>query len=236
MKYPNTRLAFAAATFAALASFSSTSFAQESRKPIVITPPAVNNGSNASRAPFPAARPFDDVKAPDGQSIDRNVPPNTRATDPEPNALPMPRVAIMQRPGASPLGDPSVLPTGRVTTSLSASLEASRLASAIRAAGVGERDQLVADVENHLSATEIPLRAIRGSTREMSGTGRSQFDALSAQAKDQERALRKSIVNARGASEAQWQSARDRLAADYETYASALAAIDVGASVTPAAR
>jgi hypothetical protein len=36
--------------------------------------PAVHDGSNFSRAPIPAARQFDDVKAPDGQAIDAPAP------------------------------------------------------------------------------------------------------------------------------------------------------------------
>ncbi len=36
--------------------------------PFAVTSPAIKDGSNFSRAPFPAARPFDDVKAPDGEA------------------------------------------------------------------------------------------------------------------------------------------------------------------------
>ena len=88
MKNSNTpRFALAAAISAAAISSFATAFAQtESRKPIVITAPAVKDGSNSSRAPFVAARQFDDVKSPDGQSIDQNVPPNTPATSFVPSA------------------------------------------------------------------------------------------------------------------------------------------------------
>jgi hypothetical protein len=44
-----------------------------------MTPPAVQDGSNWSRAPLPAKRQFNDVKSPDGQAIDQlpEVPPNS---------------------------------------------------------------------------------------------------------------------------------------------------------------
>src|SRR3954471_93324 len=110
MKYPHIqRIAFLA--IGALASTGLSAFAQ-SAHPIVITPPAVKDGSNSSRAPFPAARQFDDVKGPDAQAIDK-----VGANSPVANIEPMPpstRVAILRPAPAPAFGvEPGLLPTGR---------------------------------------------------------------------------------------------------------------------------
>jgi hypothetical protein len=232
MKYPNTRLALAAASLAALASFSSTSFAQDSRKPIVLTPPAVNNGSNASRAPFPAARTFDDVKAPNAEPIDKNVAPNTPATDQEPNPLPEARVAIFQpAQPAGILADPGVLPTGRTSVVVATSVDSVTVVPAIRAGMFESREQVLTDIETRLKNSNTAMASIRSTSSSMSESGRMQFKAAEGQVKESEKALRKSIKAARKATAQEWESARAQLAADYEAYASALASVDTAAGV-----
>jgi hypothetical protein len=236
MKYPNSRLAFAALGAVALTSFSTTLFAQ-SRKPIVVTPPAINDGSNASRAPFIAARPADDVKRPDGQPIDQNVPPNTPATDTEPNAIPEARVAIMQpaRP-AGIMADPGLLPTGRSNVSVATSLESTTFVPTIRAGMHESRDQLVTDIESRVKTSGSAMASIRRTSNQMSAEGRAAFTAAEDEVKDREKALKKSIKAARKASATEWEAARAQLAADYEAYATALARIDAAAGVAPAQR
>lgn len=232
MKNSNTRLALAALGAAAI-SFS-TSFAQsESRKPIVITPPAVKDGSNASRAPFPAARPADDIKAPDGQPIDANVPPNTTATNTEPNVLPEPRVAIFQsgRPPGGITADPGVLPTGRTNMSVATSLDSVTVVPSIRAGAYDGRDHVFTDVEARMKASDTAVSSIRSTSRNMSDSGRTQFNAADAQVKESEKALKKSLKAARKANASEWDAARAQLAADYEAYASALASVDAAAGV-----
>ena len=91
----------------------------QSSRPVVLTPPAVQNGSNWSRAPLPAARPFDDVKAPDGKAIDDELSPDANL---EP-AVPPARVAILQGAGTpayaatttTTTSEPALTPTGRAT-------------------------------------------------------------------------------------------------------------------------
>lgn len=101
--------------FTAAIIFAGVSTASATTRPTVITPPVVNNGSNWSRAPFPAARQFADVKSADGRAIDQ-LGANTPNANIEPAVAPA-RVAIMQRtPAPTALGDPGLLPTGRVTT------------------------------------------------------------------------------------------------------------------------
>ena len=234
MKHSNSRLALAALGAVALTSLSPTLFAQ-SRKPIVVTPPAVNDGSNASRAPFLAARPADDAKRPDGESVDKNVPPNTPATDTEPNVLPDARVAILQpaRPAAI-VGDPGLLPTGRVA--VTTSLESTTVVPAIRAGMHEGRDTLVADIETRVNAGDAAVSAMRRTERDMSAEGRAAFKAVDDEVKARAKALWKSIRAAKTATAAEWDAARAQLAADYEAYATAMARIDATAGIAPAPR
>lgn len=239
MKYPHTCLALLAMSGVALGGVSP-AFAQSvSREPIVITPPAKPDGSNASRAPFAAARPFDDVRPADGQPVDIGVPPNTPASNSEP-ALPPPAVAILgPRPDATATttvvtvpADTTLTPTGRSTVAVATSLEATRVVPSLRAATHSSREQVIADVEARLTASEKPLASLRSSASEMSATGRTQFKSSDDAVKERERALRSSIRAARNASAAEWEAARSRLAADYEAYAAALASLDAAAGIT----
>lgn len=234
MKYPNTCFAFLALAVAVPAGVTTASAqVAGSRDPIVITPPAVPNGSNSSRAPFVAERRFDDVKPADGQAIDQDVPPNTPATDPEPNPLPTPTVAIFQ-PAPTPFADPGLLPTGRPTAGVATSLNATQTAATIRAGVFESREQMLADVEARINVADTAMRGMRSSVRQMSAEGRTQFRAAEDQVKQTERALRNSIKAARKASATEWESARAQLASAFEAYAAALAHVDAVAGVAPA--
>lgn len=207
----------------------------ENRKPIVITAPAVPNGSNASRAPFLAQRPFDDAQRPNGQPIDLNVPPNTPATDPEPNPLPEPRVAILQRtPAPAMAPEPGLLPTGRTTVSVATAVDSTTVLPTVRASMFESREAMIADIENRLNNADKALASVRSSSAQMSATGRDQFKAAEDDVKAREKALRKSLRAARNASASGWEAARNQLASDYEAYATALARVDAATGVSTA--
>ena len=112
MKHTHTSLVTLFIGVMAAAGFSQT------ERPIVMTRPAIQDGSNASRAPIPAARQFDDVKAPDGQAVDQIAP----STNIEP-AIPPARVAVLQGATAPAYAatttttytEPALTPTGRTT-------------------------------------------------------------------------------------------------------------------------
>lgn len=213
----------------------SPAFAQtaENRKPIVISSPAIPNGSAASRAPMLAQRPFDDAKRPDGQAVDLDRPPNTPATDQEPGQLPEPRVAILQRTPAPALGaDPGLMPTGRSTVTVATAVDSATVLPTIRAGTFETRTQLVADVENRLKNADHAMASLRNSSAQMSAAGRAEFKAAEDDVKAREKALRKSVRAARNASATEWESARMQLAADYEAYATALAHLDATTGAT----
>lgn len=233
MKSPHHQFLILAVGALACASTAST-FAltpKRTSSPVVITRP-INDGSIASHAPFLAARPFDDAKRPDGQAIDA-VPPNTPSTTPEPLPAPPPKIAILQ---PQPSTAPGTSPTGRVMVSVSAPLDAGRVAPSLQASAMAAREEAVSDMENRIRTSETSLAVMRRSTNEMSPEGRAQFHSATAEVNAKEKVLRGSIKAARKANEANWETARTRLAADYTAYAEALARIDVAAGVTPPAR
>lgn len=206
------------------------------RKPQVIPLPAVNDGSNASRAPFPAARPFNDATPPDGDAIDRQLPPNTPATDPAPHALPAPAVAVLQDPADAVPGEPALMPTGRPTMAVATSLDADRLAPAIRSVSPDARAPVIADVSARVEATEDTLRAMRASADEMSPAGHAQFVSAHDEVRAAERRLRSSLRATNRAADHQFEAARAELAANFDAYAAAVGRVDAVAGLTPTGR
>jgi hypothetical protein len=201
-------------------------------RPTVITPPAIPDGSNASRAPFPAERKFDDVKPADGLAIDKTGA-NSESGNVEP-AAPATRVAIMQPATSTTVAtttavDPSLQPTGRSNMAVAAALEAPTFAPTIRAATHDSRDQMVADIEHRLTATESSLATMRGTASAMSTDGRRAFENQENTVKEKAKALRKSIKAAQKASASEWDNARAQLAADFDAYAAAVGQIDATA-------
>lgn len=233
MKYTHSRLVTSFTIGALLATGLSSASAQSNQQPVVITPPAVKDGSNWSRAPFPAARPFDDTKSPDGKAIDETGA-NSPVAKIEP-PVPPARVAIMQ-PAVTPsptviAADPGLLPTGRPTVAAATSINAHVYTPTIRAASFSTREQVIADIEARMKTSDAAMGTFRSSAAQMSADGRRTFKAADDEVKDKAAALKKSIRAARKASDAQWDSARAQLAADYEAYGAALARVDVAAGV-----
>lgn len=189
--------------------------------PIVITPAAVPDGSNFSRAPFPAARPQNDVLPPVGEAFPEDLPPNTPSTTPDPIAPPPPALAVLQ-----PKVAPGEMPTGRPTVAAAAALDSARLEPTIRSASFESRDQLVDDVRVRVRQSEETMNELRRTRGEMSAEGRTQFDAQASDVKAKAKTLERSLRAADDASASNWESARQQLAADYDAYASALSRLD----------
>lgn len=233
MKHSHSRLVTSFAIGALLATGLSSASAQSNQRPTVITPPAIKDGSNWSRAPFPAARPFDDVQGPNGKAIDE-LGANSRVAKIEP-PVPPARVAIMQ-PATTPsptviAADPGLLPTGRPTIAAATAINAHAFAPTIRSASISTREQVLADIEARMKTSEEAMGSFRSSAAQMSADGRRTFKAADEEVKDKAAALKKSIRAARKANQTEWDSARAQLAADYEAYGAALARLDVAAGV-----
>jgi hypothetical protein len=210
-------------------SFAQTSTRARRPAPVIITPAAIPDGSNASRAPFPAQRPFNDVKAPDGQAIDLDVPPNTPATDiPAP---PAPRVAVLQR--GAPAGS-TLTPTGFSGTSVT--LDSARIAPGIRSMMMENRDPLLTDLNGRVDAGDRAVNALRINELSMSAEARAQFRAAADTVAERERAVRTSLKAAGKAAPQNWEATRNQLAADYEAYAAAVTQAETAATQLAATR
>jgi hypothetical protein len=232
MKYTTTRLV---AFIGAIAAFAPLTLSAQTPNrpsaPTIITYPAVPNGSNASRAPFPAARHNDDVTPPNGMAFDQAVPPNTPSTTPEPFPLPAAAVAIAQ-----PRVAPGLEPTGRPATGAAVALDATRIEPTIRSATFENRDEVISDLDSRVRSSRTAMAEFRRTESEMSTEGRAQFQSAADDVRAKEKALEKSLKAARHASAAEWDTARAQLAADYDAYAAALARVDATAGIAPAQR
>ncbi len=230
MKYSITHLVLLAGAVAGVAISPVCAGTRKSpNSPVVITPPAVPNGSNMSRAPFPAARPQNDVTPPNGEAFDQNMAPNTPSTTPEPEAPPPARVAILQPRGEQRVDittEPGSMPTGRVTTSAAASLEATRLEPTIRSATFETRDTIVSDIRTRVKQSDATVSQFRRTENQMSTEGRAQFQSAADDVKAREKALMKSLKAAERASNAEWDAARAQLVSDYDAYAASVARLD----------
>lgn len=214
--------------------------AQTTPKPsVVLTPPAVPNGSNWSRAPFPAKRQFDDTKPADGVAIDHTLPPNTPATNNEqpgsggrmavaaPAPAPAPvAVAVAPAPAVIVATEPALQPTGRGSVTVASSLDATTFGPTLRSATYANRNQVIADIESRVSATDTALGTVRGTANAMSADGKRAFHTAEDTVKQKAKALKKSIQAARKASESEWENARAQLASDFDAYAAAIASVD----------
>lgn len=230
MKYSTTRLVILAGVAAAAAMpalFAGTP--NRASAPLEITPPAVPDGSNFSRAPFPAWRPQNDVMPPDGQAFNEGVPPNTPSTNPHPVAPPLPTLAVLQ-----PKVSPGLMPTGLPGTSAAAPLDATRLAPAIRQTPYHSRDGLIDNLRVRERASHAALLDFRRTEPQMSAEGRTKFDELWGTVQTQRRQLKRSIQRAANASEADWPADRDQLSSDYATYGQAVAQVDAAVGLPPA--
>ncbi len=212
----------------------STALAQTANRPTVITIPTPNTGSNASRAPFLAARQFDDAKRPDGLAIDRSGA-NSDVANIEP-AIPTAQFAILQpTPAPNLLSDPGLMPTGRSAVAASTLVNASAFGPTIRGTPIAERDQIIADLEARVRNSETAMTGFRNSATEMSADGRRVFKAADDEVTAKANALKKSVRAARKASATEWDAARAQLAADVEAYGAALARVDAAAGLLPSA-
>ena len=215
----------------------------QANNPPVITPPSVKAGNHESRAPFPAARQFEETQGPSAQAREQ-APVSTPATEQrKPPAAPSNvRVRVERGPArenvaqaqAKAEAERTLTPTGRPQAAIAASLDSQNFAPTLRAATASSRGKLIGEVESRIASAETALNAAEKSSAEMSESGRKQFKSASDFAKRKAEALRKSIHAARNASEDDWEGARAQLGADYHAYAAALAQIDSVTGVAPA--
>lgn len=238
MKFVNSRsIALLISAVAGAGLYTASAQEQQATRPVFVVPRAqVQDGSNASRAPFPARRQNDDVTAPNGQALELNLPPNTPATQPPAPAAPT--VAVLQRDGAidgttinGTIGEPALSMTGRPSVGVAVGLEPTKVGNSIRTQSIDGRDALLKDIETRIQASSTAAAAFGSSQTEMAASGREQYKTASADLEAKATALRNSVNAARQASAEQWNSARMQLAADYDAYVTSARAIDTAAGL-----
>lgn len=230
MKYVMIPLILAAAAPLAAPSVSAET-PKRASAPIVITPAAIPDGSNFSLAPFPAARPQNDVTPPNGQAFDESLPPNTPGTTPAPIPPPVPTLAVLQ-----PRTEPGLMPTGRPSIAASAALAPQQVEPMIRDTGFENRGNLIDGLRLRERQSETTLVDFHRTENQMSAEGRTQFQPLYDTARERQKALDKSLHAAADASAGSWDQARAQLVADYDAYAAAVQQVDVAVGVAPPAR
>ncbi|HVS54189.1 MAG TPA: hypothetical protein VHD62_17670 [Opitutaceae bacterium] len=198
-----------------------TGFAQSNQAVMIMPRVAFPDGSNASRAPFPAQRRNDDVHAPDGQAIDPALPPNTAATHPP--ILPAAKVAVLEH-GPAPRA--ALAMTGLPATSLAASLDAARVSSAILNQPAESRGQVIADVQTRMAAADGAISTFEETSNQMDRSSRRELTVATDATKEREAALFKTLRAARRANPDQWDATRAELASDYNAFAAAAAQVD----------
>jgi hypothetical protein len=127
-------------------------------------------------------------------------------------------------------------PTGRTATAVTSSLDSVKIAPTIRATTLTSREPVILDIESRIASTDTAMASYNASMSEMNDESRKQFKMVASEVKERGKALKKSLQNARTATEQDWDRARSQLASDYEAYAAALARVDAVTGVAPAVR
>lgn len=191
--------------------------------------PAIPDGSNASRAPLPSARPFQYNRyvTPDGKTsvitvvhkgaaaLSRSyavVPPAgtgyarvvETSTAAEVNSIAAAAGAAAPSPVGTVRGAPLV-----EGSSATAALDAATMVSAIEAESIASRDSLLDEIARRVNASARSLSASGRTPSSLHATARASLDA--------------SVLAARNASSDTWPAARSDLARAYAAYAAALA-------------
>lgn len=191
----------------------------------------VQDGSNASRAPFPEYRPSEytavTVQNADGSgSHTKLVANHIGASDSNQAVAVTPSAPLPQTYVAPPsAGEPVLTPTGRSLGVAGASLDALQIGSQIRSNATATREQLL-DIEARVAANEQSMTTTRDTIPVLSAEAQEQFKMANSDVKAKEQALRQSISAARNAT-------AEQVAADYEAYAAAVDQVDALTAAKP---
>jgi hypothetical protein len=131
-------------------------------------------------------------------------------------------------------GQLNALATGAEASGVINVLNPGDIAREIRSTSDTSRDVLYAKVNAKLDTGERVLSDINRQARELRGDARTQYKAAADNVRDAEKALKRSLNDARKATNDNWSEVQARLASDYEAYASAVARAHAAATVTGA--
>jgi|GEM_PF-6909303 len=106
------------------------------------------------------------------------------------------------------------------------SLDVSAMVHEIHGATQATRATVLSQVDHNIDATAHVVADLRHSGRQLKGEARAQFDAAYDGARAQEKAVKRSLHEARKAKDETWDDAQAKLAADYEAYGQAVARVE----------
>lgn len=210
--------------------------------------PAV--GNIPTPAPAPAPKPAERATAPAASSSTADLDAAARAADrpapplpaavaarPAPSAsasgstsTPKPRPSLPANKGWGLEGSPTVSVTGPASP-VSEVLDTTTLTQQIRGLAFPNRGDFLTALEKRIEGTDRDLNEMRQTSRQLQGNARAAYLAADDEMKAKHRALKKSLKEARTASQENWAKVRDSLAADYEAYSIALVQMEASSAV-----
>jgi len=115
---------------------------------------------------------------------------------------------------------------------LEAVANAGPTAAKIRSTTVDDREKLATDIDTQIKATDKALGNVKAQTKAMNAEQRTEFRAATKDMETREKALRKSLKNARKASAETWAAADAEVATNYDAYVQAAQRAQALASAT----
>ncbi len=213
--------------------------------PPVITPAPAQPAPQIIPAPVPGTYP-------------RQFPPTPKPGEPTPpvHMVPMQAQPELPPPPTPPL--PAVTATGsagikvnqsgiatdgkvgangsanRQTGPIASSLNSTAVVGDISGATTANRLEVLSHVDNLVQASDHDMSNLSGATRNLKEESRRQFEADYAAVQTRGTALKNSVNDARQSTDSTWIDARDKLAANYQDYAQAVAEAEASARASMA--
>jgi hypothetical protein len=113
--------------------------------------------------------------------------------------------------------------------SASAALDASQTARSIQSQSLENKNQLSADLNRRLDASSENITALKKQARSLDVQSQTEFKAALKDVETREKQLRKDLRSARNATTDTWNDTRSSIAADYASYADAVARAEAAA-------
>ena len=97
------------------------------------------------------------------------------------------------------------------------------LVSSIQSGDYNSRAQVASDIEQRLDSQKDTLKSLKNEGKRLQGQARSDFNSAYDEVQAREKDLKRSLREARNASQDKWEGARSELAANYQAFTAALA-------------
>lgn len=109
---------------------------------------------------------------------------------------------------------------------LSASLDTATMTSELRSSAMEHREQVLTTIDARVKSTQQSVDRLNRSANRLEARARDEYKAAVKELHVKEKALEKSLKDARKATADTWSDARAKLAADYEAYTQAVVHVE----------